>query len=130
MRGKFFFISFLKYQTAAILATAVDFGVFFLLKDVFEVWYVSATAIGAFLGAVTNFILCRNWAFSSKEKKLVHQIGKYILVSSGSLVLNTLLVYLFTELFHLHENYSRVLTAILVAVTYNFTLQKYFVFKK
>lgn len=113
-----------------MLATAVDFGVFFLLKDVFDVWYVTATAIGAFSGAVTNFILCRNWAFSSKEKKLVHQIGKYILVSTGSLMLNTLLVYLFTELFHLHENYSRIITAVLVAITYNFTLQKYFVFKK
>jgi|TARA_R110000782_G_scaffold259894_1_gene350870 putative flippase GtrA len=130
LRVKFFFISFLKYQTAALLATLVDFGVFFLLKDVFHIWYVYATAIGALTGAITNFILCRNWAFSSREKKLVTQIGRYIMVSLGSLLLNTVLVYVITELFKIHENYSRVMTAILVAVTYNFTLQKYFVFKK
>lgn len=130
MRVKFFFISFLKYQTAALIATMVDFGVFFLLKDVFHVWYVYATALGALTGAITNFILCRNWAFSAREKKLVNQIGRYIMVSLGSLLLNTGLVYIITELFFLHENYSRVLTAILVAITYNFTLQKYFVFKK
>lgn len=108
----------------------VDFGVFFLLKDVFHVWYVYATALGALTGAITNFILCRNWAFSAREKKLVTQIGRYIMVSLGSLLLNTGLVYIITELFFLHENYSRVLTAVLVAITYNFTLQKYFVFKK
>ncbi len=108
----------------------VDFGVFFLLKDVFHIWYVYATAIGALTGAITNFILCRNWAFSAREKKLVNQIGRYIMVSLGSLLLNTILVYVITELFKIHENYSRVMTAILVAVTYNFTLQKYFVFKK
>ena len=130
MRVKFFFISFLKYQTAALIATMVDFGVFFLLKDVFNVWYVYATALGALTGAITNFILCRNWAFSAREKKLVNQIGRYIMVSLGSLFLNTGLVYIITELFFLHENYSRVVTAILVAITYNFTLQKYFVFKK
>ena len=95
----------------------VDFGVFFLLKDVFNVWYVYATALGALTGAITNFILCRNWAFSAREKKLVNQIGRYIMVSLGSLFLNTGLVYIITELFFLHENYSRVVTAILVAVT-------------
>lgn len=130
MRVKFFFISFLKYQTAALIATMVDFGVFFLLKDVFHIWYVYATAVGALTGAITNFILCRNWAFSAREKKLVNQIGRYIMVSLGSLLLNTGLVYIITELFFVHENYSRVLTAVLVAITYNFTLQKYFVFKK
>lgn len=130
MKFKFFFISFLKYQTAALIATLVDFGVFFILKDVFNVWYVYATAIGALMGAITNFILCRNWAFSAREKKLVNQIGRYIMVSLGSLLLNTVLVYVITELFKVHENYSRVITAILVAITYNFTLQKYFVFKK
>lgn len=130
MKIKFFIISFLKYQTAALIATAIDFAVFFLLKDVFHIWYVYATAIGALMGAAANFILCRNWAFSAREKKLVTQIGKYIMVSLGSLLLNTVLVYVITELFFIHENYSRVLTAILVAVTYNFTLQKYFVFKK
>jgi len=130
MKKKSFILSFLKYQTAAISATLMDFAVFFILKDEFHVWYVAATAIGALCGALINFILCRNWAFSSKEKKLAIQISRYVMVSAGSLVLNTLLVFVITELFLIHENYSRIFTAIIVAITYNFTLQKYFVFKK
>lgn len=130
MKWKTFFLSFLKYQIAAIIATSVDFGLFFILKDIFNVYYVVATAIGAFCGAVANFIICRNWAFVAKETKITYQIGKYIIVSAGSLLLNTLLVFILTELFQLHENYSRIITAIFVAITYNFILQKHFVFKK
>lgn len=130
MKKKTFILSFFKYQAAAIFATLIDFAVFFIVKDEFHVWYVAATAIGAFCGALINFILCRNWAFSSKEKKLATQISRYTMVSIGSLVLNTLFVFVVTELFLIHENYSRIFTAIIVAVTYNFTLQKYYVFKK
>ena len=114
---------------AAIIATGVDFGLFFLLKDVFNVWYVIATSIGALCGAIVNFIICRNWAFLSTQGNITLQIGKYIMISAGSLLLNTGLVFVLTEFFHLHENYSRIITAIFVAITYNFLLQKYFVFK-
>lgn len=130
MKINTFLFSFFRYQIAAIIATGIDFGVYFLLKDGFHVWYVVATAVGAFSGAVVNFIICRNWAFAAKETKITLQASKYIIVSAGSLLLNTLLVFVFTNYFLLHENYSRVITAIFVAVTYNFLLQKYFVFKR
>ena len=130
MSIKSLLFSFLKYQTAAIIATGVDFGLFFLLKYKVGIWYVTATFIGALFGAITNFTICRYWAFAGSSNKLVNQIGKYIIISAGSLFLNTSLVYLFTELFKIPSDYSRVGTAVLIAVCYNFILQKYYVFKQ
>ncbi|TXB65910.1 GtrA family protein [Vicingus serpentipes] len=123
-------ISFLRYQVAAIIATMVDFFVLIILTELFNVWYVASTAIGAFCGALTNFIICRYWAFVNSSNNLSNQIVKYTLVSAGSLVLNTLFVYLLTDFGGVTYSISKIITAIFIAIFYNFTLQKYYVFKQ
>lgn len=123
-------ISFLRYQVAAIIATMVDFLVLIFLTEIIAIWYVESTAIGALCGAITNFIICRYWAFANSSNHLTNQIVKYILVSAGSLALNTLFVYLLTDFAKLNYTVSKIITAIVVAIFYNFTFQKYFVFKQ
>lgn len=123
-------LSFVRYQVAAIIATMVDFFVLIALTELFNVWYVTSTAIGAFCGALTNFIICRYWAFVNSSNNLVNQVYKYILVSIGSLILNTLFVYLLTDFVNINYSISKIIAAITIAIFYNFTLQKYYVFKQ
>ncbi len=120
---------FVGAQFAAFAGTLVDFSTMWLLKEIFGLWYVTATAIGAFLGAVTNFLLGRYWVFTATENRMREQAFRYALVAAGSLLLNTVGVYLVTEFVGIHYFYSRILVAVLIAVTYNFFLQKNFVFK-
>ncbi len=120
---------FLSAQVAAFIGTAVDFGVMIFLTELIGVWYVISNAIGAICGAITNFFLGRNWVFLSKERKISHQAFRYFLVATGSMILNTLGVYLLTEFTSLNYIFSKVIVAILIAFTFNFLLQKYFVFK-
>jgi putative flippase GtrA len=54
---------------------------------------------------------------------------RYLLVSGGSLVLNTLGVVLWTETFQLHYVQSKVLTAVLVGVLFNYPLHRDFVYR-
>lgn len=122
--------SFFKYQIAAITATIVDFIVLVLLTEVLEIWYVYSTTLGALTGAIINFNLCRFWAFSNSKNKFKHQVFRYFLVSSGSLVLNTLFVYVLTDFAHINYSISKVITVLSIAIFYNYTLQKHFVFKK
>lgn len=123
-------ISFLRYQVAAIIATMVDFFVLIILTELFDVWYVTSTAVGAFCGALTNFIICRYWAFVNSSNNLANQAVKYTIVSAGSLILNTLFVYLLTDFAGVTYSISKIITAIIIAIFYNFTLQKYYVFKQ
>lgn len=123
-------ISFLRYQVAAIIATMVDFFVLIILTELFDVWYVTSTAVGAFCGALTNFIICRYWAFVNSSNNLANQAVKYTIVSAGSLILNTLFVYLLTDFAGVNYSISKIITAIIIAIFYNFTLQKYYVFKQ
>ncbi len=127
-------------QGAAVAGTAVDFLVTIFCTELLAIWYVISTAIGSVAGAITNFTMGRYWVFQSTENKLQTQALRYALVSLGSLILNTAGVYALTELMHRqlrdgvkHEHdyiIAKVIVAVIVAVSYNFILQKNFVFKK
>lgn len=121
---------FVGAQVAAIIGTAIDFLVVIFLTEVLGMWYVASNACGAAAGAISNFLLGRYWVFDAKEDKIYTQASRYVLVAIGSLVLNTLGVYLLTEFFEFHYIYSKVFVAIFIAITYNFLLQKNFVYKK
>ena len=121
--------SFGRAQISSLLASIVDYGVLFLMTEQFHIWYVVATASGAFLGAVTNFLLNRYWTFHATQGHLNWQALRYLIVSAGSLILNTLGVYLFTEFGEIHYAVSVALTSLTVGILYNYPLQKYFVYR-
>ena len=131
MRRKDWIFNLFRHQIAGLIATVVDFGVTILLTEVVMIWYVYSNALGAFAGAATNFFLSSYWAFKGSKNRLFNQMWKYVLVSAGSLVLNTLFVYLFTEVwFEFDYKISKVIVACTVAWTYNFLLMRLYVFKK
>ncbi len=123
------FISFLRYNIVAVLATGVDFITLIALTELAGLWYLLSTFTGAVLGAFTAFLLGRYWIFVSKESKIAHQAFRYFLVAAGSVLLNSSGVYFFTEVVNFQYVISKVITAVLVAVCYNYLLSRYFVFK-
>ena len=120
---------FFSAQVAAFIGTAVDFITVILLTELLAIWYVTSNVIGAALGAITNFLLGRYWVFDSTEKKIYNQAFRYFLVALGSLLLNTFGLYILTEYTSLHYIVSKIIVAVLIAFTFNFFLQKNFVYK-
>lgn len=123
------FISFLRYNIAAVIATAADFSTLLFFTEVLEVNYVLSTGLAATIGAVIAFTLGRYWAFVSTETKKSTQIAKYFIVATGSIVLNTLGVYLITNYLSQDYKVSKVIVAVLLAVAYNYPLSKNYTFK-
>lgn len=120
---------FFSAQVAAFLGTAVDFLTVIFFTEIIGLWYIYSNVIGAALGAITNFLLGRYWVFDSKEKKIHHQAFRYFLVATGSMILNTLGLWFLTEFTALYYVTAKVIVAVLIAFTFNFFLQKNFVFK-
>lgn len=123
--------TFLKAQATSLISTSVDYLMFGLLHEVFGVWYLLANVIGVTSGGVTNFLLGRYWAFSSKEENIEGQALKFFIVWVGNLILNTGLVFGLTEM--LGNKYawiSKIVVSIIIGIGYNYVLQKFFVFKK
>ena len=93
-------------------------------------FYVISTFVGASTGATVAFFLGRNWTFFNKEGKMTHQSVKFLMVVGGSILLNTFGVYFFTEVLNVpHYGISKIIVAIVVGLFYNFTMQRYFVFR-
>ncbi len=127
----FWLYNLFRHQAAGLAGTAVDFGITLLLTNILLIWVGYANFTGAVAGAIVNFLISTYWAFAGSKNKLANQIWKYVIVSLGSAILNTIFVVLFTEkLFQFDLVISKVVIACSIAWTYNFLLMRYFVFRK
>lgn len=122
-------LSWLRSHVASVSATAVDFGVTIFLTEIVGLWYLASNTIGATAGGTVSFIMCRLWVFNQKNSKWHHQAMRYVLAVLLSIVLNTLGVWFFTEIIHLQYILAKVITAIIIGVSVNFFMFRYFVFK-
>jgi putative flippase GtrA len=129
-------ITFTKAQLASLVATGVDFLVTFLLLHWAGLPSAAASgrvtfygATGTICGGVTHFMISRTWVFNAREGKWAEQLNRYLLVWIGNLVLNASGLYLLSRA-GLAPMLAKVITATTVAVVYNYTLQKRFVFSR
>ena len=122
------FTTFFRYNIVAITATLVDFMIFIILNDIFNLWYVLSTFLSAIVGGTAAFVLNRKWTFLSKNNIPI-QIIKYITVWGGSIILNTYGLYLLVENSTLCETSSKLIVSVIIGLTYNFLLSKYYIFK-
>lgn len=121
-------LRYFKAQTSSLIATAVDFLVTLLMMDFLGSWYLMASIIGTTSGGMVNFYINRNWVFNAVSKALKWQVFKYVLVWIGNLLLVTLGVYLLTHFFNINYMLSKVLVSISVGISYNYFMQKLFIF--
>ncbi|TXK37334.1 GtrA family protein [Pontibacter qinzhouensis] len=121
--------TFLKAQTASLIASAIDFLVTIVAVELAGWWYMAATAMGTVTGGLTHFLLGRKWVFAAGAGKVPTQLLKYFIVWNGSFLLNTAGVYVLTQFAGLTYIISKVATAVAVGFFYNYTIQKSYVFK-
>ena len=121
-------ITFLKANLASLVASLSDFLMTVLLVQWCQTNVVMAAAAGTVTGGIVNFLIGRHWVFHAGDERAFKQLGKYALIWSGNLLLNTGGVYVLTSQAGLHYTVSKVVTSLLVAFGYNYPLQKNFVF--
>lgn len=63
---------------ASAIATAVDGVIYNAVLTVSDGRYAVAAALGAVLGAITNFLICRYWVFPPTIKRIDHQALQYL----------------------------------------------------
>jgi len=121
--------TFTRAQVASLVASGVDFLVAWILITPLGSPKVAGSITGTICGGVTHFLISRNWAFSAKEKKWMGQLTRYFLVWIGNLILNASGVWLLYNEAGWNIWPAKIVTAIGIAVFYNYVLQKRYVFK-
>lgn len=120
--------TFIKAQFSSIVSSIADFIITLSFTEL-GIWYLLSSAIGTISGGCLNFTLGVYWVFKTGNHKKNMQAKRYVIIWVGSLILNTLGMYVFTELFQLYYVFSKILISILVGVFYNFYFQKSFVYR-
>jgi putative flippase GtrA len=121
---------FIKVQLASILGSLVDYIVTILLTEVFACWYLAANLAGNIFGGTVQFLLCKNWVFKNASGKMHIQATKFVLVFAGNLLLSALGVYILTSFLRINYLISKTITSVILGVSYNYYMQKKFVFAR
>jgi putative flippase GtrA len=121
---------FIRHQIGSVVSTAVDFSTMIAWVELGIGSPVSGTAIGATAGALSNFILGRQWIFAARGRPVAGQMVRYAMVSASGLGWNTLGQALLLKATGLPYPLTRAMIAIAVGVLWNFPLQRWFVFRK
>jgi putative flippase GtrA len=121
--------TFLKANIASLTASFCDYLVTFILVHFLKLDAVFSSILGTIVGGITNFIIGRYWVFKSVDAGAFHQGKKYFISWAGNMILNAVGVYLLIRIAGLHYMIAKVAISVLVAVAYNYPVQKNYVFK-
>ncbi|WP_316804221.1 GtrA family protein [Pedobacter nototheniae] len=121
-------ITYLKAQASSVMASLIDFLVTIAGVNLLSLWYLAASIAGTVAGGIFNFTVNRKWVFSATSENIKAQIVKYIIVWLGNLLLVTTGVYVLTHFFNLNYVLSKVLASVIMGTTYNYIMQKQFIF--
>jgi len=119
-----------RHHAASIVATVADYLVMVVCVEVAHLDAVAATAVGAFSGAVVNFILGRRLTYKTADLPATHQAWRYGIVSLTSLGLNTGGEYFFHVVLRIEYLLARLITSVIVSNAWNYPMQRYFVFAR
>ncbi len=122
-------LTFLKAQTASIIATTVDFSITIILVEIFGFEKVIASVCGTIAGAITHFLISRHWVFEATDGRMRSQALKYFLVWIVYLLITTSGFYFMNSYLKVNYIISKVFVAVIMSVSYNYFLHKKFVFK-
>ena len=121
-------LTYLKAQAALIIGSLADYLVTIIMVEVFHSWYLLANLVGNIAGAAVQFMLSRNWAFGAGAGRVKKQVIRFILMWAGNLALSAAGVFALTHYLGFQYILSKVITSVILGLTYNYILQKRFVF--
>ena len=120
---------FLKFAVVGVIAAIIDVGTLVLLKELFFVDVLIANAIGFVVSVFVNYILSMTFVFKGKKQSKVKEFVIFVLLSTGGLILNELIVWVGTEFLNIYYLIVK-FGAMGIVLCYNFITRKIFLEEK
>ena len=121
---------FFRYLASGGMAAFVDFGLLYLFTDICRIHYLTSAVIAFVLTFFVSFFLQKFWTFQDDSVAKVHtQAVVYFGIAVASLVLNTLLMYLFVDWLHLWYMAAQFIASGLLACA-TFFISRDFIFSR
>jgi len=123
----FFFLKFLKFCLVGFSGMIIDFGITWVLKEKAGINKYIANSTGFILAASSNYFWNRIWTFHSVNTQIAAEYTSFILISLVGLVINNLIILLFSDKLKMNFYLSK-LIAIGVVTVWNFLMNYLFTF--
>jgi len=117
-----------KFLTVGASGTIISLSLLFLLTDIAGWHYLLSYSVAFVLSVSNNYLWNSLWTFNDRQAHFIG-LGKYTLVSLGTLGLGTAILYLLTSVIDIWYMASAVVTIALVALV-NFILSRRFVWNR
>lgn len=115
---------FVQYAVVGGTCTLIDFITLYLLTTIGGVHYLISSSVSFVIGVVINWVLCRFWIFDfHRVKRQSTEFLYYVLISFVGLLLNALLMWVFTDTCGLWFMASKLFAAA-ITLFYNFFARK------
>lgn len=121
--------TFIKVNAASLSASCCDYLVTIILVNFIKIDPLAGGISGTVAGGIVSFLMGRYWVFKDNKAAISLHGKRYLIVWVGNLMLNSFLLYLFIKIFKIQYLIAKIITSILVAMLYNYHLQKRYVFK-
>jgi putative flippase GtrA len=108
-------IQLFRYVIVGGISFIVDYSLLFVLTEHVGLHYIVSATISFIAGLIVNYTISTSWIF--RNSKLSNTTVEFIIygaIGVVGLVLNNILLYLFTDILHIHYMLSKLITAALV----------------
>lgn len=112
-----------------LINTAIDFGIFLLLNNIFEMSYILSQLGGYSAGILNSFILNKFWTFKNHIKSQIkfYQFGMFLIINGVTLTITIISLVLLIDLLESPVIFAKVIIIVLTQVI-NFIGYKNLVF--
>lgn len=108
-------IQFFRYVFVGGFSFIVDYGLLFILTEFFHLFYLISATISFIVGLVINYLLSTKWIFKkSKLSSTTLEFIIYGIIGVIGLILNNIMLFIFTDLLIIHYMISKLITAVIV----------------
>jgi putative flippase GtrA len=124
------FVQFIRYFISGGIAAIVDFGLLYLLTDIFHLYYLWSAIISFSVGLVITYLFSISWIFNQRRiSNRWIELFIFGIIGAVGLLLTYYFMQLFTDVLHLHYMLSKVLTTVIVFF-WNFSAKRFILFTK
>lgn len=117
-----------KFLVSGLLTAVFYFSLLYFLTDVAGVWYLLSSIVAFVLSVFVNFIFQKWWTFRSLETNVIkRQVSLYAVLAIGNIFVNTVLMYIITDILGLWYIFSQIIVGTFIAI-YNFLLYRFYIF--
>ncbi len=118
----------IRYLLSGGTAGVTDLIALYLLNGILGIYYLLSAILAFIMAFFVSFTLHKFWTFKSHEESTHKQVILYFSASLFGLSLNTLLMYIFVDYFHIEVILSQIIVGLLVAC-FSFFISRNLVFK-